>query len=110
MHVLLVTQIHKDDCRHLGFDRVFAALWKNYYWTGMFKDVKSWLDVSETCQKAKAGVGRGKIDIKHENIEGPGVQAAMDLAVMPITKEGYKYLLVYQDYHIRKVIVRAWVA
>ena len=53
----------------------------------------------ESCQKAKTGVGRGWIDIKHERIAKPGVRTAMDLAVMPVTAEGYKYLVVYQDYY-----------
>ena len=42
---------------------------------------------------------RGKIGIKHERVAGPGVRAVMDLAVMPYTPEGYRYLLVYQDYY-----------
>ena len=31
--------------------------------------------------------------------EGPGQRAAMDLAVLPYTPDGYCYLLVYQDYY-----------
>ena len=60
----------------------------------MFHDVKDWLRACETCQKVKPGIGRGREELKDEDIDGPGIRAAMDLAVMPITPEGYRYLLV----------------
>ena len=47
----------------------------------------------------KPGIGQSSMEIKHENVTAPSQIAAMDLAIMPETPEGYKYLLVYQDYH-----------
>ena len=44
------------------------------------------------CQRAKIGVGRGKINVRHEKVVGPGIRAAID-------PEGYRYLLMYQDYY-----------
>ena len=35
MRITLVSQIHKDDCRHMGLDHVFAQVYKNFYWSGM---------------------------------------------------------------------------
>ena len=65
----------------------------------MFRDIKDWLRACETCQKVKPGIKRGQEELKHEDIDGPSIRAAMDLAVMPITRQGYRYLLVYQDYY-----------
>ena len=99
MRIPQITQIHKDDCRHIGLDHVFAQVYKNFYWSGMREDIKSWLVACKSYQRAKTGIGCGRIKIKHERVAKPGVHAAMDLAVMPVTQEGYKYLLVYQDYY-----------
>ena len=99
IHKSLFTLIHKDTCRHMGFEKVFAGLWKNYFWIGMANDIKEWLKACSVSQKTKPGTGRMGMKIKHENVTAPGQRAAMDLAIMPLTPDGYRYLLVYQDYY-----------
>ena len=95
----LVAVVHKDMCRHLGYERVFAMIYKGYYWFGMPSDVADWLRAYLLCQEAKAGKGKGTVPLKQEWVGAPGVRAAVDLAVLPITTEGYRYLLVFQDYY-----------
>ena len=85
---ILITVIHKDECRHMGFDHVFQSIWKRFFWTGMVEDIREWLRVCAMYQCCKPRCGRG---------------AAMDLAVLPYTHNGYSYILVYQDYY-RKFI------
>ena len=67
MRIALICQIHKEDCRHLGLDRVFAQVYKNFYWSGMRDDIRSWLAACESCQRAKTGVGRGRNDRNGRN-------------------------------------------
>ena len=95
----LVTVVHKDMCRHLGYERVFAMIYKGYYWVGMPSDVADWLHACSSCQRAKAGKGKGRDPLKQEWVGAPGVQAAINLAVLPVMTEGYRYLLVFQDYY-----------
>ena len=38
MHKSLVAVIHKEECRHMGFDRVCQSIWKRFCWTGMVED------------------------------------------------------------------------
>ena len=72
MRIVLISQVHKDDCRHMGLDCVFAQLYKHFYWSGMRDDIRSWLVACESCQRHKPGVGRGRIEIQHERVAKQG--------------------------------------
>ena len=74
-------------------------MWTHQYWIGMCEDVQEWYKACVVCQQAKPGIGRGWIPLHQECVNRPNRQAAMDLAVLPHTPEGYHYLLVYQDYY-----------
>ena len=45
MRKSLVSVIHKEECRHIGFDHVFQLIWKRFYWIGMAEDIREWLRV-----------------------------------------------------------------
>ena len=69
----LVTVIHKDMCHHLGYERVFAMIYKGYYWYGMTRYVADWLCACMSCQQAKVGKGKGRVPLKQEWVGAPGV-------------------------------------
>ena len=69
----LIAVIHKDMCRHLGYERVFAMIYKGYYWHGMARDVANWLRAGASCQRAKVGQGKGRVPLKQEWVGAPGV-------------------------------------
>ena len=96
-------RVHCDECRHMGYDRVYAMLWSRFYWPGMSTDVLEFLRACSSCQQNKPGCGRGRMPLKQDQCNGPMVRVGMDIAYMKLTSEGYRYLLVVQDYYSKYI-------
>ena len=60
--------IPKDtqECMHLGFDRVYAMIQKDYFWPRMSVDIQEWTQSCLNCQKAKLGRGKGKLPLQQD--------------------------------------------
>ena len=83
---------------HLGRTQTLARLADRFYWSGMSDDVKDWLGQCVACIKRKSPVGRhhplGNIPTGHR-----WDRIAMDiLDVCDPTPEGFRYILVIDDY------------
>ena len=97
--VEIFLQVHRSECRHLGYDRVHAFMYQRYFWYGMSQDLLGWLRACQACQQAKPGCGRGKMPLRQDLVGAPLMRVAMDLAgPMNVTQGGNKYILVVQDY------------
>jgi hypothetical protein len=83
----------------MGYDRVHAMLFKQFYWYNMSQELLEWLRACQACQQAKPGVKVGKMPLAQELVAAPMMRVGMDLAgPLNITKSGNKYILVIQDY------------
>jgi hypothetical protein len=95
----LFLHVHKAECRHMGYDRVYDILTARFYWYNMSQNVREWLGACQSCQQAKTGVGRGRMPLRQDIVGAPMARCAMDIAgPMPTTSEGFRYILVIQDY------------
>lgn len=50
-----VIQLNHDDplTGHFGFARTLAFIQRKYYWPGIKKDIKSYMDTYDTCYRIK---------------------------------------------------------
>lgn len=84
---------------HIGIQKTIDRVLDKYYWTGLCKDVKSYVKNCETCRMSK-----------HDNIKAPGLmgrfrEAHMPwqlistdlLGLFPRSHRGNTYLLVFSD-------------
>ena len=83
---------------HLAQTRTLAKLSHRFYWSGMSDDVGEWLRQCTICMKRKSPTGRhhplGNIPTGHR-----WDRIAMDiLDVCDPTPDGYRYILVIDDY------------
>ncbi len=83
---------------HLGVKRTFVKISANFYWRGMYQDVKNWVRVCEQCQRRK-GAPDPKLGLPQHVTATRRFQIwGMDfIGPLPTTASGNKYLLVFTD-------------
>ena len=97
-------RVHRDECMHLGYDKVYAALRRRFYWYNMSTDVMEWVRACATCQQIKRGVGPSRPELKQEQATKPMQRLGMDLTgPFSKTEQGNVWILVVQDYCSRWV-------
>ena len=95
----LFTRIHRHECMHMGYDRVYAMVFARWYWYNMSQDILDWVRACRACQQAKRGPGGSKMPTKQEFLGGPMLRMGMDLqGPFPTSQGGNRYILVIQDY------------
>ena len=95
----LFVRVHKIECMHMGYERVYRMMFRRYYWWNMSQDVLEWLRCCKQCQQAKRGPGGAKGILKQDNSGSPMQRLGVDLqGPFPETAAGNKYILVVQDY------------
>ena len=99
----IFTRIHQIECLHFGFHRVYPQIWKRFYWVNMVSDLKNWLRRCDNCQHCKPGLMRELRVPVQDPMGEPLDRVAMDLAELPISGRGNRYLLVVQDYFSKYV-------
>lgn len=88
---------------HQGRDKTVAKAQENGYWKGMTEDVKSYVASCIDCKKFKAPTHKYKT-LKSIEVTGPCVVWAADIAFLPVTPSGNRYLLVFMEYLTKWVI------
>ncbi|KAL5516472.1 hypothetical protein EMCRGX_G001810 [Ephydatia muelleri] len=85
---------------HEGRDRTLAKIAQKYFWPGLSKDVRIWVQHCDQCQKTKR-----KFDHPAEELHPVPVpnsswkQIGIDLiGPLPTTTNGNKYVIVVTDY------------
>ena len=91
-------RIHRIECIHFGFPRVYIQIWRRFYWVTMVKDIRTWLRTCDNCQHYKPGILRELRKPIQDPMGEPLDRVAMDLAELPCSERGNRYLLVVQDY------------
>ena len=86
---------------HMGIERTLQRIRKRFWWPGVAKDVKNYVQSCPECQKvAKRPM---KVPLMKMPIIGkPFERIAMDIVgPLPKTSNGYQYILVISDYATR---------
>ncbi|RNA04289.1 Retrotransposable element Tf2, partial [Brachionus plicatilis] len=47
----LLDYYHSSYLSHVGRDKMFQNLRKKFYWAGMYKDIRRWVQACITCNK-----------------------------------------------------------
>lgn len=100
----LRTQILHDNhdsmtAGHLGRDRTFEVLSRNYYWPGMYRDVSEYVRTCDSCQKVKTPARQppgllNPLEIPNQKWQG----VSMDFIVgLPMTDAGFDAIMVVVD-------------
>ena len=95
MRARLVSMAH-DYCGHVVRDKVTWTLMQNFTWPGMYKQINTYCQQCDFCQKARREneqkIPMGEMPLHSKPFEN----VAVDLAgPLPRTREGYKYILTY---------------
>ena len=82
---------------HVGRDRVYQRLQKNYYWPGLYADVENWVNACSECASYKPPkpIWHGKLQPIRAGY--PFHIVAMDLVSLQATPRGYRYVLTIID-------------
>ncbi len=85
---------------HVGKDKVYQKIRKQYYWPGMYKDVAEFVRSCHQCQF----FAQKDLPIPTGTVEptGPWERVGMDIiGPLPQTNEGNRYIVTAIDYHTR---------
>ena len=95
----LFARVHRVECMHLGYDKVYSVMFRRFFWWGMSTDVKDWTKACDSCQRTKLGVGGSKMPPVIDTVGTPLLRVGVDLqGPFPTTPRGNKYILVVEDY------------
>ena len=83
---------------HRSRDRLYETLKKRFYWSGMYTDIKNYIKACELCLKIKTPQ-----PLKHGLLspiatKRPFQIVGVDIAYLPISTGGFRYVLVAIDY------------
>ena len=87
---------------HLGCNSTYFMLRQHFFWKGMLKDVRKWIDACETCQKCK--VGKNNSVGEHRSVlqTRPFEVVSIDLVgPFPETPNGNTFILTVLDHFSR---------
>uniref|UniRef100_A0ABD2WHR2 RNA-directed DNA polymerase n=1 Tax=Trichogramma kaykai TaxID=54128 RepID=A0ABD2WHR2_9HYME len=91
---------------HLGVDKTYDRIARDYYWRGFYYDVLAFIQSCESCQQYKS-IQSGQSGLMSSRIvERPWVIIAADLMEFPPSKRQNKYLIVFQDLFTRWIEVK----
>ena len=82
---------------HLGLEKTYDRIVREYYWPGIYRDVRIYVLHCDECQRYKTvqtgpqGLMTGRI------LENPWTMVAANLMHFPRSSSQNKYLLIFQD-------------
>ncbi|CAB0045367.1 unnamed protein product [Trichogramma brassicae] len=88
---------------HLGIEKTFDRVKREYYWRGMYHDVHEYVRSCGTCQRYKIDQTGPRGLMGRRVIERPWSVIACDLMEFPLSKSQNKYLIVFVDLFTRWV-------
>ena len=89
---------------HAGVHKTYGLIRERYFWVGMFKDVQTMCTACDVCQKNKRAYTPKETMQEYETGDtAPRSTIAIDVATLPRSRDGYRYLLVIVDLFSRYV-------
>ena len=86
---------------HPGKDRCLHQARLQYYWPTMRVDINNHIDICQSCAETKGSVGKNVPILTYPTPTEPWETLAIDLLKLPLTENGYQYLLVCIDHFSR---------
>jgi hypothetical protein len=83
---------------HRARDRLYETLRTRFFWISMYKDVKNYVNSCELCLKIKTRAPVSNGLLKPIVTKRPFELIGIDIAYLPLSKGGYRYVLVAIDY------------
>ena len=83
---------------HFAERKMYNTLRRRYWWKGMLADARHYCRSCLTCATRK-GTGRSsRPPLKPIEIGGPFHRVGVDVLQLPLTENGNRYVVVFQDY------------
>ncbi len=92
-----VIKQHHDHLGHQGTDRVDALIRQKYFWTGLYDDVKEWLDDCGRCTLAKMPHVKTRTPMGSILASRPLEVLAIDFTTLEPSSNGLEHVLVMTD-------------
>ncbi|CAB0044087.1 unnamed protein product [Trichogramma brassicae] len=86
---------------HLGLEKTYDRVAREYYWPGVWHDVKAFVKSCETCKRYKIPQTGPQGLMGRRIVERPWAVIAADMMESPRSKGGFKYVFVIQDLFTR---------
>jgi transposase InsO family protein len=83
---------------HMARDRLNDILKTRFYWRGMTNDVKNFINQCELCLKIKSTANLRHGRLRPIRVGKPFELVGTDIAYLPRSKQGFRYVLVAIDY------------
>ena len=99
-----VMRNHHDDllAGHVGYYKTLQRINQWYWWPGMGKEVKEWLDTCTVCQQHKRNYDKKIGKMVPIEAERPFEILGLDiLTSLLTTARGNKHILVFTDYYTK---------
>ena len=91
---------------HLGIEKTFDRIAREYYWKGFYYEVTAFVKACESCQQYKVPQTGAQGLMGKRIVERPWAVVAADLMEFPPSKTQHKYLVVFQDLFTRWIEVK----
>ena len=93
---------------HLGIEKIFERLASYYYWPGFYYDTACYVRACQDCQLNKVSQQAPAGLMGERHIEGPwSVVAADIMGLLPPSKGGCRYIVVFEDLFTKYVELKA---
>lgn len=86
---------------HLGFRKTLWKIKQRFYWEGMYADTKLWVQSCKTCQSRRRPGTAPHGHLQPIEASEPGQIVAIDIAELPRTRRGNRYVVTMIDYFTR---------
>ena len=92
----------KRTAGHLGINKTIARIKSKFYWPGLSKDVKRYVNGCDVCARRKPSFTSQKAPMQIVQNGFPMDRLATDImGELPLTESGNRYILVVSDYFTR---------
>ena len=100
IRIAIFHRVHRRELIHVGYEKIYYALRKRYWWPNMASDILEWCRACESCQNSKPGPGGSRNPLLQRDITfEPMDRLGIDLVIFTTpTERGNSVLLVVQDY------------
>ncbi|KAK9701035.1 RNase H-like domain found in reverse transcriptase [Popillia japonica] len=95
----ILKEIHDaPEAGHLGITKSIARAANRYYWPGMFREIRRYVQKCESCARHKFSQQKPFGQMLYSPVDCPWEQVSIDLmGPFPRSRKGFAYLLVLQD-------------
>ncbi|CAB0027848.1 unnamed protein product [Trichogramma brassicae] len=98
----ILSEAHEErSAGHLGQQKTYDRVARDYYWPGMWHDVREHVRDCELCQRHKVPQTGPQGTLGRRVVERPWAVVAADMMELPRSLNGHKYVLVFQDLFTR---------